>query len=328
MNLLAETWEDPRVLVPDTCVRRVSRARDADEHALNLSQWDQRYDQLSAGAFEGEVMELWLPKTQIFVERANRQLRQTCAAWHESVWFGIPAAEDGMMWMGSKPLAADAVCVRDGGVEFDLMTAPNFDLYGIVVDRPAFAEYLEETTRLDLDRVLLQRDVISLVPARKHRLCATLSNILTDAELAGDDPATLQARVFDVLVDVLQQGRASPPAARRCISSRQQIVSRIREQVLARPDEAPSIPDLCRDLHVSRRTLQNSVEEVTGMSPLAFIRSIRLNEVRRALKQGDASMSISAVAYTWGFTHLSQFAKDYRQLFGELPSESRLPFAG
>ncbi|PLK49864.1 helix-turn-helix domain-containing protein [Uliginosibacterium sp. TH139] len=303
-------------------LRRVSRARDADEHALNLSQWDQRYDQLSAGAFEGEVMELWLPKSQIFVERANRQLRQSCAAWKDSVWFGIPAAEDGMMWMGSKPLAADAVCVRDGGVEFDLLTAPDFDLYGIVVDRPAFASHLEETARLDLDRVLQQRDVISLVPARKHRLCAALSNILLDAEAAGDDPALLQARVFDVLVEVLQQGKASAPVARRCVSARQQIVSRIRSQVLASPGEAPSIPDLCRDLHVSRRTLQNSVEEVTGQSPLSFIRSLRLNEVRRALKQ-DRRSAISAVAYSWGFTHLSQFAKDYRQLFGELPSEAR-----
>ena len=304
-------------------MRRVSHARDADEHALNLSQWDQRYDQLSAGSFEGEVMELWLPKTQIFVERANRQLRQSCAAWKDSVWFGIPAAEDGMMWMGNKPLAADALCVRDGGVEFDLMTAPDFDLYGIVVDRLSFAEYLEERTRLDLDRVLLQRDLISLAPARKHRLCAALSNILSDAELAGDAPAVLQARVFDVLVDVLQQGRASPPASRRCVSSRQQIVSRIRDLVLAQPAEAPSIPDLCRDLHVSRRTLQNSVEEVTGLSPVSFIRSLRLNEVRRALKQGHGDTSISTVAYSWGFNHLSQFAKDYRQLFGELPSASR-----
>lgn len=308
---------------PTETLRRHTRAHDADEHALNLSQWDQRYDQLSAGRFEGSVMELWLPKTQVFVERANQQLRQTCAAWPDSVWFGIPDAQDGKMWMGSKPLHADAVCVRDGGQEFDLITAADFDLFGIVVNRCAFAEYLADSTRQDLDQLLQKRDVIALASAHKNRLCATLNTILCDAELASEHPAVLQNRIFDVLVELLQQGQHSQAGTRRCAPARQQVVARIRELVLSQPATPPSIPELCAALHVSRRTLQNCVEEVTGMPPLSFIRSLRLNEVRRQIKRGDAA--ISTIAYSWGFTHLSQFAKDYRQLFSELPSESRHP---
>lgn len=304
-----------------SCIRRQSRAFDADEHAQNLSQWDQRYDQLSAGRFEGSVMELWLPQTQVFVERANRQLRQTCAAWKDSIWFGIPDAENGKIWMGSKQLAANAVCVRDGGQEFDLMTAPDFDLFGIVVNRRAFAEYLDLTARQDLDQLLHERDVIALAAARKSRLCAVLNNILCDAELSSEAPHILQSRIFGLLADLLREGQQSQPSSRRSTLARQQIVARLRELVLARPSEPLAIPDLCSELHVSRRTLQNCVEEVTGLSPLSYIRSLRLNEVRRQIREGNAP--ISSIAYSWGFTHLSQFAKDYRQLFGALPSESR-----
>ena len=138
---------------PPRPLRRVTRARDADEQAHNLSQWDQRYDQLSPGHFEGSVTELWLPKSQVFVETANRQLRQTCAAWPRSVWFGIPAARDGMMSLGGKPLSSRAVCIRDGGAEFDLLTAPDFNLFGIVVDRLAFAEHVDRHTHRDLDQI-------------------------------------------------------------------------------------------------------------------------------------------------------------------------------
>jgi AraC family transcriptional regulator, ethanolamine operon transcriptional activator len=305
-------------------VLRVTRAHDADEHAQNLSQWDQRYDQLSAGNFEGCVTELWLPHTQVFVERANRQLRQTCAAWPQSVWFGIPAAEDGQMSMGSKRLSADAVCIRDGGAEFDLMTAPDFDLYGIVVNRAAFSEYVEANARQDLERLLRQRDVVALAPLHKASLCAALATVLSDASQLGEEnPQALQSRIFELMMRVLQQGQGGGVPVRRSQLTRQQTVERIREYLLQDPTQPPSIPDLCERLHISRRALQNCVEEVTGLSPLAYMRNIRLNAVRRELCQGSNAQPISNIAYAWGFSHLSQFAHDYRQLFGELPSESR-----
>jgi AraC family ethanolamine operon transcriptional activator len=305
-------------------LRRTTRARDADEQAHNLSQWDQRYDQLTPGSFEGSVTELWLPKTQIFVEQANRQLRQTCAAWAESVWFGIPAAADGMMSMGGKALSARAVCVRDGGAEFDLLTAPDFNLYGVVVDREALAEYLESRLHQNLDRLLLQGDVRDLAPGRKESLCATLNGILADAQApqTPDCSESLQLRIFDALAGVLVSPDSLPAPVGRIRLQHQQLVERLRQLVLAQPETPPSITELCAQLHVSRRALQNCVEEITGLAPLAYIRSLRLNEVRRALRHGQGRRSVSSVAYDWGFTHMSQFAQDYRRMFGELPSAS------
>jgi AraC family ethanolamine operon transcriptional activator len=305
-------------------LRRVTRARDADEHARNLSQWDQRYDQLSPGAFSGEVTELWLPNSQIFVERANQQLRQTCAAWPRSVWFGIPDMADGLMSMGGKQLSSQAVCIRDGGAEFDLLTAPDFDLFGVVVDRERFASHLSETRHLDLDRLLLQGDVRDMAPGRKEHLCRRLANILSDANSCASDEDSvldLQGRIFEALAGVLTSQDSRPMAVSRTRIQHQQIVDKLRQRVLGRPDAPPNIAELCEQLHISRRALQNCVEDVTGLPPLAYVRCLRLNEVRRLLRSNTAR-PISCIAYDWGFSHLSQFAQDYRRQFGELPSET------
>lgn len=300
---------------------RLTRARDADEHAQNLSRWDQRYDQLSAGLFEGQVTELWLPKTQIFVETANQQLRQTCAAWADSVWFGIPAALEGQMSMGGKPLSEQAVCIRDGGAEFDLMTAPGFDLFGIVVDRAAFGEYMEAVEHRDLERLLRQNDVLDLPLALKRELCATLAGILSDAAAWPTD--RLQTRIFAVLTRLLTARDSVPAAASRTRMQRQETVDKVRDYVLQHPGMPPSIPELCDRFHLSRRALQNCFDDAIGMAPLAFMRALRLNQVRRELKYGDQRRAVSEVAYSWGFNHLSQFAQDYRRQFGESPSAAR-----
>lgn len=300
---------------------RVTRARDADEHAHNLSRWDQRYDQLSAGLFEGQVTELWLPKTQIFVETASQQLRQTCAAWPNSVWFGIPAALEGQMSMGGKSLSEAAVCIRDGGAEFDLMTAPGFDLFGVVVDRAAFGEYLETVEHRDLEHLLRQNDVLDLPLNLKRELCATLAGILGDAAAWQVD--RLQARIFAALSRLLTAGDGGSAAHQRKRLQRQETVSKVSDYLLQHPEAPPSIPELCGRFHLSRRSLQYCFDEVTGMAPLAYMRSLRLNQVRRELKYGDRRRAVSDVAYSWGFNHLSQFAQDYRRLFGESPSAAR-----
>jgi AraC family ethanolamine operon transcriptional activator len=59
---------------------------------------------------------------------------------------------------------------------------------------------------------------------------------------------------------------------------------------------------------------------VLGTTPIKYLRSLRLNSVRRALRQAAPGVTIQDIASHWGFWHLSQFAQDYKKLFGELPS--------
>ncbi len=103
--------------------------------------------------------------------------------------------------------------------------------------------------------------------------------------------------------------------------SYRRLLSRAREYVLENMSEPVTVLDLCNQLHVSRRTLQNAFHAILGIGPNAWLKRIRLNAVRRELiSPWSQSTTVKDAAMQWGFWHLGQFATDYQQLFAEKPS--------
>jgi AraC family ethanolamine operon transcriptional activator len=81
--------------------------------------------------------------------------------------------------------------------------------------------------------------------------------------------------------------------------------------------------DLCAALGVSARRLHDAFRAVLGMSPHAYLKSRRLLLAHRALLgRMDRPDLVKSVALAHGFWHLGHFARDYRALFGRLPSET------
>jgi len=86
-----------------------------------------------------------------------------------------------------------------------------------------------------------------------------------------------------------------------------------------------TIAELCRVAEVSERTLQYAFKDVFDISPQEFIMCRRLHSVRHALLTCDRrSAFVGQIAMDHGFFELGHFAGKYRQLFGELPSETLL----
>ena len=114
------------------------------------------------------------------------------------------------------------------------------------------------------------------------------------------------------------------PAARLPASaaSRRRIVARARQYMQAHAQEVIAVPDLCQAIGTSRRALQYALEEVMQLSPVTYLRAMRLNQVRNELRQNRAAPVGDAPA-RWGFWHPSRFASDYKAMFGELPSAAR-----
>ena len=60
-----------------------------------------------------------------------------------------------------------------------------------------------------------------------------------------------------------------------------------------------------------------------GLSPKAYLKARRLNAVRRELLRDETAVgTIFDRASSWGFWHMGQFGRDYKAMFGELPSET------
>lgn len=76
--------------------------------------------------------------------------------------------------------------------------------------------------------------------------------------------------------------------------------------------------ELAKKLGLSVRSLHDTVQRYRGMSLHRYLRLRRLWLVRGRLLAGAESVKAAALAF--GFWHLSDFARSYRQQFGETPS--------
>jgi AraC-like DNA-binding protein len=110
--------------------------------------------------------------------------------------------------------------------------------------------------------------------------------------------------------------RALPAPTARC-----QAAVRARQYIDEHLDRPLTLACVCQFSYSSPRALEYGFREVFGVSPIAYIRCARLSRVRHELFfSPHASGRITQLAMKWGFWHLSQFSKDYYELFGELPS--------
>ncbi|MFJ9828237.1 AraC family transcriptional regulator [Streptomyces sp. NPDC101160] len=100
-------------------------------------------------------------------------------------------------------------------------------------------------------------------------------------------------------------------------------VKRVMDAVRARPEHPFTTTELAALARVSVRRLQESFREYVGMSPMAYVRQVRLDRVHEELRTGDPDgLAVGEVAWRWGFTHPGRFAAQYRARFGEPPSRT------
>lgn len=99
---------------------------------------------------------------------------------------------------------------------------------------------------------------------------------------------------------------------------------RARQYIDEHLDQPLSLARVCHASYSSPRSLEYGFREIFGVSPKTYIRCARLSNVRRELYFAPQTHGrITQLAMKWGFWHLSQFSKDYYELFGELPSTTR-----
>jgi transcriptional regulator GlxA family with amidase domain len=101
------------------------------------------------------------------------------------------------------------------------------------------------------------------------------------------------------------------------------VVRRAIDLMHANPETPWGTVHLARATGVSARALQKAFQRSGHPPPMTYLRRLRLREARAELSAHSPNeLTVTAVASHWGFLHLSRFAEQYRQLFGESPSET------
>ena len=94
------------------------------------------------------------------------------------------------------------------------------------------------------------------------------------------------------------------------------------EYIAANCHRAIAIEELTAVTGVSARCLFKSFKRSRHHTPMAFAKLARLRRARQIFAEGDERTTVAGTAFNCGFSNLGHFAKDYRDAFGELPSET------
>jgi AraC-like DNA-binding protein len=84
-----------------------------------------------------------------------------------------------------------------------------------------------------------------------------------------------------------------------------------------------SMADIAEAANVTIRAVQLTFRRHLDMTPMAYLRRVRLDRAHDDLRDGNpAATTVTAVAYRWGFPSSSRFAASYRRTYGIPPSDT------
>lgn len=187
---------------------------------------------------------------------------------------------------------------------------------------------LEQTMAGQLGRPLEQPLVFDLGLRWQENLpWRSLMSYLTACATQYPDPGRhpfLHTQLEQMVASALllaQRHNHSDVAVRQRTTVLPRHVRRAQDYLQAHAHEAITTTALALEVGVSTRGLNAGFKEFLGVSPMRYLRDLRLKRVHDELLNGRASQ-VASVALRWGFEHLGRFACQYREAFGETPSQT------
>jgi AraC family ethanolamine operon transcriptional activator len=312
---------------PETSIVSL-RSRDFLEMEQALSSWDHHYRQISPGAFRGRLLLTQTGSLGIFRNRWERAIHYRGVAPKGTTGLVITLTQSGdAHWMG-QPVTVDDVFITPCGMEGEYVSASLWDSVVVTIPEVDLLQQIADLSHADPVEILRRPSVVHLtneVAAKVREVCTAYLHSAEQSLARPDAPSALpemaKSTVELITRALVFSGR---PRDRKLSYSRQrQLIGNAVDYCEHRADAAIRINNLCRELGVSERTLRYTFYNQTGMPPLAFLKRERLNRVHRSLRKADSAEAlVKQIAYSHGFSHLGHFSSDYREMFGEAPSET------
>jgi AraC-like DNA-binding protein len=303
---------------------------DCHEHQeVSKREANTEFTQLSAGRYYGTSRRFDLGDVRLQYTETSGTTLNRMRTRDSFVYYSIPIEAKSLVWDGSD-LSRPQVIQHARSHEV-LRCARDLSCVSIAVpkdrflrDAVALAGVADEGIRLETGALdpadPATRELASLameVAKQSRRADPTLS----EAGYLDGLRQRLERSVLEILVGQAssRNGPTLPP------ESRKKTVLRALEYLEGARDDAAdvTIADLCRAAGVSERTLRYAFQEVCGVSPQRFMHFRRLRLARKALLECDGSRgAVKIAAYEAGFRELGRFSVQYREFFGESPSET------
>lgn len=274
-----------------------------------------------------------------FTLREMPQIKLFGAYWGDSAvavtstplasWHGILPLEGGIRDLRSgQQVAAGEMILFTPEHEIDIVWQGGTRAIVASLDGGLLREHIEAA--YDWPTPLLTERVVCI--EQQHPALVSMANLLrlADAEFRQGggvfgSPIALQHLQSLFCENLLQLLPAQSRVPERCIMPG--ALKRAVDYIHANIDQPWSIEALVRISGVSRRSLEQAFRDNLQTSPLRYLQQCRLNLARECLRKArPGDVQLAELAHRLGFAQPSHFTAAYRQVFGELPSETLARF--
>ncbi|MCX5931756.1 MAG: helix-turn-helix domain-containing protein [Cyanobacteria bacterium] len=304
------------------CVEEVAEALAGLGLPLELTQ-------LAPGALRSDLLALRFGALQVLRVRFDRALHIAGAKPGDRQLFTLeldPDPQAGLLRSHGQTLPAAAVFGMATHGEVHLTATGRRSLAVLAIDPARFQQEAMELGHACLDEQVFRSNWLPIETGRFQRLCLHLHQLFALSEAPSPQLSwpsrqdRLQKDLLPLLVEALAHAAGGGHRLPRS-PARIDIVKQAQGWMARHPGQVISLDGICRELCTSRRSLIQGFQDHLGMGPMAFLKLQRLHGVRQTLLAADPQRTtIAAVAARFGFLSAGHFARDYRLLFGELPS--------
>ena len=282
--------------------------------------WDVDYQQVGRGAFEGKFSTTFCGSLRVTQQYCNRELAARGVPPPGMMSVLLPSDADNRTVIQGKALGKnDAAVMAAGSVGF-LKSPCDLRMCTVSVPQAQLESALWDYGRCELSSVLSECGVTPF----PHSVIQNLTEILNAVtcsrlEIKGK---LANLEVEDRILQAICEGLFSQEYEVTG-RARTKYVFQAREYIDAHLGDVLRVGRIASNVGVSGRTLELAFREVVGVTVVDYIRTRRLNRARqRLLSRQQIRNPVTEAANQSGLFHLGHFSRDYKQLFGEAPSQT------
>jgi AraC family transcriptional regulator, ethanolamine operon transcriptional activator len=298
------------------------RFTDPDEAAAAYHGVDMDLSILSRASTDWRVLQVDAGDSVFCAVEIAAAVSAASAMKSDTMAFCIGVGGSGGWTVNGHSVDSRSLAFFSEGTETVARTTAPLDWLAVNVSRASFARSFENFTH----RSFAVANGISIFAPKEAQYLRLRNDFITAAGLAKSAPHLLRdgeirASLEKTLLEAVFNSLGYPAVSEHL--NYRSLATRARDYLKAHGSRAVFQADLCAELDISDRSLRRVFVDYFGMSPGRYLKLLRLNQARRALRAVEQPVaSVTEVGMRYAFFDLGRFAADYRSLFGELPSST------
>lgn len=256
---------------------------------------------------------LSLPNIQIVYSKYNGGAMHNFVTPYDTVTFSIVASLKHKACLDQIKLKTDDIVIMNDTQQHNFIYSDEIEVFDISFKKNGNPQLYEELSSVVNKLFIDENKKIALF------FQTIIDKYSKSKKLNKKTSMEVEKKIISTVSKLLYTQEAKTPK----LTKSEKITLQIREKFFNHMDINIDIKGLAKEHHISEKSLQNSFNSLFGFTPKQFLLLLKLNLVRHELvKSSSKNITVSRVAQKWGFKHMGRFAKYYKSLFVENPSQT------